>query len=69
LNWGCHQVEPREFRRKRRHCPYLDVLRNARYEMLAGTGHLGLITKPATFAELVRRFADEISSDAHRIPA
>ena len=48
---------------------YLAALPAARHAVLAGTGHIGLLTKPAEFAKLVMDFADEIGSDAGRIPA
>jgi pimeloyl-ACP methyl ester carboxylesterase len=40
---------------------YVSTLRTARHEVLLRTGHLGVVTRPDTFAELVTRFAD----DAH----
>lgn len=48
---------------------YVDRLPNARHVTLHGTGHIGFITKPSAFADLVCRFASEISTDAKRIPA
>ncbi len=39
---------------------YLDALPHARHEVIPSTGHLGTLTKPAAFAEIVRRFLDEI---------
>lgn len=39
---------------------YLAALPDARHAVLPRTGHIGLLTKPAEFADLVRRFADEI---------
>jgi len=38
---------------------YLTIWPHARLETLARTGHLGLITRPAAFAELVSSFAAE----------
>ena len=38
---------------------YLSALPDARHAVLPRTGHIGLLTKPAEFADLVRRFADE----------
>jgi pimeloyl-ACP methyl ester carboxylesterase len=48
---------------------YLDALPQARYEILRGTGHLGVSTKPREFSELVRRFLDELTDDARRASA
>ena len=48
---------------------YVDAIPGARYEMLKNTGHLGLITKPADFADLVCRFTSEIASHGHRASA
>ncbi len=48
---------------------YLAALPAARHAVLPRTGHLGLLTKPAEFADMVRQFADEISSDARRVSA
>ena len=48
---------------------YLATIPNARHVVLPRTGHIGLLTRPAEFAEMVRRFADEISTNARRIPA
>jgi pimeloyl-ACP methyl ester carboxylesterase len=39
---------------------YLHALPNARHEVLAGTGHLGTVTKPQEFASLVHRFLSEL---------
>jgi 3-oxoadipate enol-lactonase len=38
---------------------YLEFIPNARAAMLEGTGHIGSITKPHAFAEVVRRFVME----------
>jgi pimeloyl-ACP methyl ester carboxylesterase len=48
---------------------YVACLPQARHVTFKGTGHIGLVTKPAEFADLVCQFANEISSDAARIPA
>lgn len=48
---------------------YVDRLAGARHVTLPGTGHIGLVTKPDTFAEIVYRFASELSNDAKRISA
>lgn len=48
---------------------YLAALPSARHAVLQGTGHIGLLTRPTEFAELVQRFADEIANDVRRIPA
>lgn len=48
---------------------YVHRLSNARHVTLQRTGHIGLVTRPDAFAEIVHRFANEISSDAQRIPA
>jgi pimeloyl-ACP methyl ester carboxylesterase len=47
---------------------YLSALPCAQHVVLAQTGHIGLLTKPAEFAEMVRRFADE-SVNARRASA
>jgi pimeloyl-ACP methyl ester carboxylesterase len=38
---------------------YLAALPDARHAVLPRTGHIGLLTRPAEFAELVRQFVDE----------
>ena len=48
---------------------YLDVLPQARHEVLRGTGHLGVSTKPQEFSEMVRRFLNELADDVHRATA
>ena len=48
---------------------YIARLRRARHMTLKGTGHLGIVTKPQEFADLVAKFAKDISDDAERIPA
>jgi pimeloyl-ACP methyl ester carboxylesterase len=48
---------------------YLDALPGARYAMIPRTGHLGSLTRPTAFAEIVHRFVDEISDDFHRASA
>jgi len=47
----------------------LDELPGARTTVLSGTGHIGLVTRPDAFAEVVQQFADEISNDARRVSA
>ena len=47
---------------------YLAALPYAQHAVLAQTGHIGLLTKPTEFAEMVRRFADE-SVNARRASA
>jgi pimeloyl-ACP methyl ester carboxylesterase len=37
---------------------YARLIRGARVERLENTGHIGLVTKPERFAEIVARFAD-----------
>jgi pimeloyl-ACP methyl ester carboxylesterase len=56
-------VPPAETRR------YLGMLPGARHVVLERTGHIGSVTRPREFADLVGRFADETVQDAHRIPA
>ncbi len=48
---------------------YVEHLPDARHVALAGTGHIGLVTKPGEFANLVCRFAAEVSTDGDRISA
>lgn len=48
---------------------YLAALPAARHAVLPRTGHMGLLTKPAEFADMVRQFADEVSTDARRVSA
>jgi pimeloyl-ACP methyl ester carboxylesterase len=48
---------------------YMQQLRCARHVMLPQTGHIGLVTKPEVFADLVCQFANEISTDGKRISA
>jgi 3-oxoadipate enol-lactonase len=36
---------------------YASLIRNARYELLEGTGHIGVLTKPERFASLISDFA------------
>ena len=48
---------------------YLRTLPHARHEVLAGTGHLGTVTKPQEFASMVHRFLSELFSDGHRASA
>ncbi len=56
-------VPPRLSRR------YLDDLPSARATVLPGTGHLGYLTKPHQFADIVSGFVNEIGHDARRISA
>jgi pimeloyl-ACP methyl ester carboxylesterase len=48
---------------------YLAALPSARHVVLPKTGHIGMLTRPVEFAEIVRRFADEGSQDGRRISA
>ena len=48
---------------------YLRALPRARHEVLPRTGHLGTVTKPDEFSEVVRRFLNELSCDDHRASA
>jgi pimeloyl-ACP methyl ester carboxylesterase len=48
---------------------YLAALPTARHVVLSRTGHIGMLTKPGEFAEIIQRFADETSSDARRVSA
>ena len=48
---------------------YLAALPTAEHLVLERTGHIGLLTRPAEFAEAVRRFADEIATDVRRASA
>jgi pimeloyl-ACP methyl ester carboxylesterase len=50
---------------------YLTYLPQAKHVTLAGTGHLGLVTKPKEFANLVCTFADQIAAadDHNRLSA
>ena len=48
---------------------YLALLPAARHVVLRKTGHIGMLTKPLEFAEIVCRFVDEGSHDARRISA
>ncbi len=38
-------------------------LHNVRREVIAGTGHIGVVTRPRVFAQLVARFAGELAGD------
>lgn len=42
---------------------YLDALPQAQHAVLARTGHLGVSTRPADFADLVRRFLEGMTDD------
>jgi pimeloyl-ACP methyl ester carboxylesterase len=48
---------------------YLSALPDARHVVLPRTGHIGLLTKPAEFAELVQHFVDEIFNGDRRASA
>ena len=48
---------------------YLASLPSARHLVLPRTGHIGMLTRPGDFADMVQQFADEIGRDARRIPA
>ena len=48
---------------------YLETLPHAKYEVLRGTGHLGVSTKPHEFSEMVSRFLHELDADVHRATA
>lgn len=48
---------------------YLQDLPHARHQVLAGTGHLGTVTKPREFASMVHRFLSEVFYDGHRASA
>jgi pimeloyl-ACP methyl ester carboxylesterase len=61
---GLDRVVPPELTRR-----YLDSLPQAQYEILPRTGHLGLVTKPTAFAELVARFVHEVSTHDRRASA
>ena len=37
---------------------YLSLIRGARYEMMEGTGHLGMLTQPQRFVRIVSDFTD-----------
>jgi pimeloyl-ACP methyl ester carboxylesterase len=39
-------------------CEYLSLIRGARYEMMDGTGHLGMLTQPDRFVGIVSDFID-----------
>ena len=48
---------------------YVARLRRARHVTLKGTGHLGIVTKPQEFADLVAKFVRDLGNDAQRISA
>src|SRR4051794_34063785 len=54
---GLDRVVPPESTRE-----YVALIRGAKYEMMGGTGHLGLITQPDRFARIVGTFVDGSSS-------
>ena len=53
---GLDRVIPVESSRE-----YLQLIPGARYAMMKGTGHLGLVTKPELFARLVSEFLNDAS--------
>lgn len=61
---GLDRVVPPEQTRR-----YLASVPHAQHAVLSGTGHLGLITKPTEFAELVSRFVNESARNARRASA
>jgi len=61
---GLDRVVPPELTRR-----YVAAVRDVRHVVLAGTGHLGLLTKPAQFAGLVGSFVDEIAIHDRRASA
>ncbi|MGQ0732851.1 MAG: alpha/beta fold hydrolase [Acidobacteriota bacterium] len=61
---GLDRVVPAALTRR-----YLEVLPRARAVTLPRTGHIGLVSRPAAFAELVRQFVQDDSHDLERIPA
>jgi pimeloyl-ACP methyl ester carboxylesterase len=48
---------------------YLAALPAAQHVVLSRTGHIGMLTKPAEFAEIIFRFATETSHHARRVSA
>jgi pimeloyl-ACP methyl ester carboxylesterase len=48
---------------------YVARLRRARHVTMKATGHLGIITKPREFAELIEKFVKDLPNDAERISA
>jgi pimeloyl-ACP methyl ester carboxylesterase len=48
---------------------YVARLRRARHVTMKGTGHLGIVTRPREFADLVVKFVKDLPGDAERIPA
>ena len=48
---------------------YVKRVARARHVTLPRTGHLGLVTRPQEFADLIAAFVKEIADDAQRIPA
>jgi pimeloyl-ACP methyl ester carboxylesterase len=61
---GLDRVVPPEQTRR-----YMACVPGAQHAVLAGTGHLGLITKPSEFAELVCRFVHEAANDVRKASA
>ena len=54
---GLDRVVPPESTRE-----YVSLIRDAKYEMMGNTGHLGLITQPERFARVVGTFVNAVSS-------
>jgi pimeloyl-ACP methyl ester carboxylesterase len=48
---------------------YLQLIPHARVAKLPRTGHIGLVTRPAAFAELIAGFVETLSSHGKRISA
>ena len=48
---------------------YLAALPAAQHVVLSRTGHIGMLTRPAEFADIIFRFANETSHDARRVSA
>jgi pimeloyl-ACP methyl ester carboxylesterase len=61
---GLYRVVPPALTRR-----YVAAVADARHVVLRGTGHLGLVTKPADFAALVCDFVDQVATDDRRASA
>jgi pimeloyl-ACP methyl ester carboxylesterase len=48
---------------------YVERVARARHARLPRTGHLGLVTQPQQYADLIATFVKDIADDAQRIPA
>ena len=48
---------------------YLQAVPQAQHRVLASTGHLGAVTRPAEFAAMVQRFLTDLFCDDHRASA